>query len=57
LRFVKTHGTHQSSDADAPPDQGGEEPKPAENQTNGDPVTEGDKEPTLLVLQEATSSP
>jgi hypothetical protein len=49
-RFVKT------SDAEAPPDGGGEEPKPAKSQTNGDPVTEGDKEPPLPVLQEATSS-
>jgi hypothetical protein len=26
--FVKMHGTHQPSDAEAPPDEGGEEPKP-----------------------------
>jgi hypothetical protein len=35
---------------------GGEEPKPAENQTDRDPVTESDKKPPLPVLQEATSS-
>jgi hypothetical protein len=52
--FVKTQGTHQPSDAEAPSD-GEKEPKPTENQTNGDPVTESDKEPPLLVLQEATS--
>jgi hypothetical protein len=51
--FVKTH---QPSDAEAPPDGGAEEPKPAKNQTNGDPVTESNKEPPLPVLQEATSS-
>jgi hypothetical protein len=37
--FVKTHGAHQPSDEEAPPDGGGAEPKPTENQTNGDPVT------------------
>jgi hypothetical protein len=54
--FVKTHGTHQPSDAEAPSDKGGEEPKPAKNQSYRDPATESDKEPPLLVLQEATSS-
>jgi hypothetical protein len=39
------HGTHQPSDAEAPPDGEGEEPKLTENQTDGDPVTESDKEP------------
>jgi hypothetical protein len=53
---MKTHETHQPSDAEAPPDGRGEEPKPTKNQTNGDPVTESDKEPPSLVLQEATSS-
>jgi hypothetical protein len=56
LWFVKTHGTHQASDAEAPPDGGGEELKPAENQTDGDPITESDKEPSLPDLQETTSS-
>jgi hypothetical protein len=55
--FVKTHGTHQPSDAEAPPDGGGEEPKPTRNQTEGDSVTEIIKEPPLPVLPEATSSP
>jgi hypothetical protein len=54
--FVKMHGTHQPSDAEAPPDGGGEEPKPAENQTNRDPITESDKESPLPVLLEAASS-
>jgi hypothetical protein len=55
--FVKTHGAHQPSDAEAPPSAGrGEEPKPAENQANGDAVTESNKEPPLPDLQEATSS-
>jgi hypothetical protein len=49
-QFVKAHGTHQPSDAVAPPDGGGEEPKPTKNQTDGDPVTESDKGPPLLVL-------
>jgi hypothetical protein len=53
--FVKMYGTHQPSDAEAPPDRGGEEPKPAKNQTNRDPVTESNKEPPLPVLQEATN--
>jgi hypothetical protein len=39
------------------PDGGGEEPKPAENQTNGNLVIERDKEPPLPVLQEITSPP
>jgi hypothetical protein len=39
------------------PDGGGEESNPAENQTNGDIVTESDKEPPLAVLQEITSPP
>jgi hypothetical protein len=56
-QFVKMHGTHQPSDTEAPPDGGGEEAKPTENQTDGDPVTESDKESPLPVLQEATSSP
>jgi hypothetical protein len=51
------HGTHQPSDAEATPDGGREESKPAENQTNSNPVTESNKEPLLPVLQEATSSP
>jgi hypothetical protein len=51
------NGTHQPSDTEAPPDGGGEAPKPAKNQTDGDPVTESDKEPPLPILQEATSSP
>jgi hypothetical protein len=55
--FARMHGTHQPSDAEAPPNRGGEEPKPTENQTDGDPITEGDKEPPLSVLQEKTSSP
>jgi hypothetical protein len=54
--FVKMHEIHQPSDAEIPPDGGGEEPKPTKNQTNGDPITESDKEPPLPVLQEATSS-
>jgi hypothetical protein len=51
------HGTHQPSDAEAPPDGGGEEPKPAENQTNRVPIIESIKEPPLPVQQKATSSP
>jgi hypothetical protein len=53
-QFMKMHATHQPSDAETPPDEGGEEPKPAKNQTDRDLVTESDKEPPLLVLQEAT---
>jgi hypothetical protein len=55
-QFMQTHGTHQPSDAEALPDRGGEEPKPYENQPSGDPATESEKEPPLLVLQEAISS-
>jgi hypothetical protein len=46
-RFVKMHGTHQPSDAEVPPDGGGEEPRPSENQSEGDPITESNKEPPL----------
>jgi hypothetical protein len=53
---MKTHGTHQPSDAEVLPERGGEEPKPTKNQTDGDLVTESYKEPPLLALQEATSS-
>jgi hypothetical protein len=43
-QFVQTHGTNQPSDAEAPPDRGGEKPNPAENQTDRDLITESDKE-------------
>jgi hypothetical protein len=43
-QFVKTYRTHRVSDAEAPPDGGGEVPKPPKNQTNRDPVTESNKD-------------